>query len=98
MSDFPKGHAGVLEAPFPWFGGKRVVAPWVWSAMGDVDNYVEPFAGSLAVLLHRPPRHRRRAETVNDADHFLANFWRAIQRDGSRPIVSASPRSNRCLR
>ena len=51
----------VLQAPFVWFGGKRKVAAEVWDALGDVDNYVEPFAGSLAVLLGRPERHRRRA-------------------------------------
>ena len=34
-----------LKAPFIWFGGKRKVAPQVWAAIGDVDNYVEPFAG-----------------------------------------------------
>ena len=70
-----------MKAPFPWFGGKRRVAPLIWSAFGDVDNYVEPFAGSLAVLLERPAPHKRRAETVNDADQFLANFWRAVAHD-----------------
>jgi hypothetical protein len=53
----------------------------VWAALGDVDNYVEPFAGSLAVLLARPhDMHdgRRRASTINDADGFVANFWRAL--------------------
>jgi len=70
-----------VKAPFPWFGGKRRVAPLIWSAFGDVDNYVEPFAGSLAVLLARPTQHKARAETVNDADQFLANFWRAIAAD-----------------
>lgn len=44
-----------------------------------MDNFVEPFAGSLAVLLARPSGHKRRAETINDADKFLANFWRALQ-------------------
>jgi DNA adenine methylase len=69
-----------LKAPFIWFGGKRRVADQVWTALGDVDNYVEPFAGSLAVLLGRPHdmTARRRAETVNDADMYLANFWRAL--------------------
>jgi site-specific DNA-adenine methylase len=70
-----------MKAPFPWFGGKRRVAPWVWSALGDVDNYIEPFAGSLAVLLERPADHRMRCETVNDADSYVANFWRALQAD-----------------
>jgi len=73
-----------LKAPFVWFGGKRRVAAEVWTALGDVDNYVEPFAGSLAVLLGRPHDlldGQRRAETVNDADGFLANFWRALAHD-----------------
>jgi site-specific DNA-adenine methylase len=49
--------------------------------MGDVDNYVEPFAGSLAVLLGRPAAHTGRTETVNDKDAYLANFWRALAAD-----------------
>jgi DNA adenine methylase len=71
-----------VKAPFVWFGGKRKVAPQVWAALGDVDNYVEPFAGSLAVLLQRPPSTREKmTETVNDADGFLANFWRSLAAD-----------------
>jgi len=70
-----------MKAPFPWFGGKRRVAPEIWAAFGDVDNYVEPFAGSLAVLLERPAWHKARAETVNDRDQFVANFWRALAHD-----------------
>jgi hypothetical protein len=68
--------AAVLRAPFPWFGGKSRAAPLVWAALGDVSNYVEPFAGSLAVLLARPTTPR--VETVNDLDAYLANFWRAV--------------------
>ncbi len=70
-----------IKAPFPWFGGKSGAAPLVWHAFGDVGNYVEPFAGSLAVLLGRPARHKRRCETVNDLDCYLANFWRALRHD-----------------
>jgi len=68
-----------MKAPFPWFGGKRAVASDVWDALGDVQNYVEPFFGSGAVLLSRP--HAAQVETVNDKDSFLANFWRAVQAD-----------------
>ena len=71
----------MLKSPFVWFGGKRKVAGLVWDALGDVDNYVEPFLGSAAILLARPQKHRGRVETVNDADHFLANFWRALAAD-----------------
>lgn len=66
----------ILKAPFPWFGGKRRVAHIAWRAFGDVPNYVEPFAGSLAVMLGRPTVGK--IETVNDVDRMLANFWRAI--------------------
>ena len=68
-----------LVAPFPWFGGKRRRAADVWARFGDVANYVEPFAGSLAVLLGRP--HAPGVETVNDRDAYLCNFWRATQAD-----------------
>lgn len=68
-----------LKAPFPYFGGKSRVAAQVWARLGDVPNYVEPFFGSGAMLLARP--HTPRIETVNDADGFLANFWRAVQHD-----------------
>jgi len=73
-----------LKSPFVWFGGKRKVAAEVWGALGDCDNYVEPFAGSLAVLLGRPhdlTNGTRRVETVNDMDHYLSNFWRALAID-----------------
>lgn len=43
-----------VRAPFPWFGGKSRAADLVWARFGNVPNYVEPFAGSLAVLLARP--------------------------------------------
>lgn len=70
----------MLRAPFPWFGGKRKVAAEVWRRFGAVDNYVEPFFGSGAVLLGRPDPVTGN-ETINDLDGYVANFWRAIQRD-----------------
>lgn len=69
----------ILKAPFPWFGGKSRVARLVWNRFGNVPNYVEPFAGSLAVLLGRESAPR--VETVNDIDCWIANFWRALQAD-----------------
>ena len=48
-----------------------------------MDNYIEPFAGSLAVMLKRPhwPFEATRVETVNDKDAFVVNAWRAMQAD-----------------
>ena len=62
-----------------WFGGKSRAAGLIWPRFGDAPNYIEPFAGGLAVLLARP--HAPRVETVNDRDAYLANFWRAVQHD-----------------
>lgn len=69
------------KTPWPWFGGKSDAAPLAWEAMGDPDHYVEPFAGSLAVLLRRPHVANRsyHSETVNDLDGLLVNAWRAMQ-------------------
>ena len=71
--------AGTLAAPFPYFGGKALACSEVWRALGDVDNYVEPFAGSAAMLLGAPDG--KRIETINDADGFIVNFWRAVAAD-----------------
>ena len=72
-----------MQAPFPYFGGKSKAASTVWAAFGHVDNYVEPFAGSAAMLLAapEPAPGQSRVETLNDADGFIANFWRAVQAD-----------------
>ena len=68
-----------LAAPFPYFGGKRRAAATVWRALGDPSGYVEPFAGSAAILLARPAFKGRRVETINDLDGWLVNVWRALQ-------------------
>ena len=69
-----------LKAPFPYFGGKSSIAPEIWSRFGSVRNYVEPFAGSAAMLLARP-KPWDGTETINDADGMVSNFWRALQHD-----------------
>lgn len=69
-------NVGTLAAPFPYFGGKSGACEQVWQAFGSVDNYVEPFAGSAAMLLGAPDEER--IATINDKDGFVANFWRAI--------------------
>ena len=67
-----------LTAPYRYFGGKGGIARLVWRALGNPSHYIEPFCGSAAVLLAR--RHYRgRVETINDADGWLVNAWRAIR-------------------
>ena len=72
-----------IRAPFPiqtYFGGKSRIAPAVWERFGNVPRYVEPFAGSLAVLMARPVPFTGR-EIVNDSDGLLVNMWRALAAD-----------------
>lgn len=80
------------KAPFPYFGGKSKAAPVVWAALGDVAHYVEPFCGTMAVLLNRPHLANRPhySETVNDFDGLLVNAWRSIQLHPEATAVAAS--------
>ena len=82
-----KSIAGTLAAPFPYFGGKSLACETVWAAFGAVDNYVEPFCGSAAMLLGAPDG--KRTETINDADGFVANFWRAVAADAEAVAEAA---------
>lgn len=68
-----------LKAPFPYYGGKRRVADEVWEHFGVVERYIEPFAGSLAVLLANP--HPANMEVVCDTSGFICNFWRSVKND-----------------
>lgn len=48
-------------------------------------HYVEPFAGSLAVLLAKKPSKH---ETVNDLDGAIINFW-TVLRDRPEDLIRA---------
>jgi DNA adenine methylase len=65
-----------VKSPVPYFGGKATLAPWIVSQLPPHEHYVEPFAGSLSVLLAKAPSHM---ETVNDLDHDLMTFWRVLR-------------------
>lgn len=65
-----------LSSPFPYFGGKSAIADQVWDLIGSPKNYIEPFAGSMSVLLRRPSAGI--VETVNDTSQWICNFWRAV--------------------
>jgi hypothetical protein len=70
----------LFKSPYPYFGGKARVAKIVWQRFGAVQGYVEPFFGSGAVFLNRPPPIEG-TETINDADGMISNFWRSVQHD-----------------
>lgn len=81
-----------LHSPFPWFGAKGNVAAEIWARFGNPANYIEPFAGSLAVLLSRPVDHEwwSKNETVNDLDGNIANWHRAVSRAPDEVAAHAS--------
>ena len=85
---------GYYKPPFPYFGGKSAVAGLIWSALGDVKNYVEPFFGSGATLFLRPQVGA--IETINDADGFICNVWRAIKTDPDAVVEHADNQVSEC--
>lgn len=72
-----------IQPPFAYFGGKTTSARRIVAALPEHGHYVEPYAGSLAVLLAKP---QSRMETVNDLDGDLMVFWRALR---DRPLELA---------
>ncbi len=65
-----------LGAIAPWFGGKRTLAPVIVEALGAHKSYIEPFCGSMAVLMAKEPAGY---ETVNDLHGDLVNLAWCLQ-------------------
>ncbi len=59
----------------PWYGGKRTLAPEIIAELGPHRMYVEPFCGSLAVLMAKEPCS---SEIVNDLHGDAVNLARVI--------------------
>lgn len=65
-----------MKPAFSYYGGKGRLAPWIASLLPDHRVYVEPFAGSAAVLLaKRPSTH----EILNDVDGNVVTFFRVLR-------------------
>lgn len=69
----------LTSPPFAYYGGKTSIADRIVSLLPEHRHYVEPFAGSLAVLLAKP---RAQFETVNDLDEQIVTFWRVLRDRG----------------
>ncbi|MDR0534738.1 MAG: DNA adenine methylase [Puniceicoccales bacterium] len=61
---------------FGWYGGKFSHLGWLLPLLPECHHYCEPFAGSAAVLLNRPPSP---VETYNDIDGEVVNFFRTLR-------------------
>lgn len=64
----------VRTVPYP--GGKTSLAPWIVEHLPSHECYVEPFAGSAAVLAEK---ERSRVEVLNDADEMLVRAYRTLR-------------------
>lgn len=64
---------------FGWYGGKFSHLDWLLPLLPECHHYCEPFAGSAAVLINRPPSP---VETYNDLDGEVANFFRVLRDEG----------------
>src|SRR5262249_23224548 len=71
-----------MKSPVPYFGSKQRVAPWIVSLLPAHAHYVEPFGGSLSVLLAKQPAP---IETVNDLNRDLMTFWRTLREQPMHP-------------
>jgi len=65
-----------VKPPLAYFGGKTNLADRIVSLLPAHLHYVEPYGGSLAVLL---AKRRTKMETVNDLDAELMTFWRVLR-------------------
>lgn len=65
-----------VHSPLKYPGGKRYDAAWIVSHFPPHKHYVEPFAGSAAVLFASTQPDR--SEVLNDIDRKLANFWSVL--------------------
>lgn len=65
-----------IKSPIQYFGAKQQIAEKLVALMPDHLGYIEPFAGSLSVLLAKAPS---KIEVVNDLDGRLMTFWRVLR-------------------
>lgn len=70
-----------MKAIFKYPGSKWSIAKWIISFFPEHHSYLEPFAGSLAVLMNKPPSN---IETVNDLDGNVVNLFEWIRKDPER--------------
>lgn len=65
-----------MEPILKYPGAKWRLADWIISYFPEHESYLEPFAGSLAVFLNKPPA---RIETVNDLGGNIVRFFRTCR-------------------
>lgn len=82
---------------FGWYGGKYSHLDWLLPLLPPTTHYCEPFGGSGAVLINRPPSP---VETFNDIDGEIVNFFRVLRdhKDELLEAIGLTPFSREELR
>lgn len=62
-----------------YYGAKFAIAPWIIQHFPSHKFYVEPFAGSAAVLLQK---QRTKFEIYNDLDGEIVNYYQVLRDKG----------------
>jgi len=70
---------------FGWYGGKFSHLDWLLPLLPPCHHYCEPFGGSAAILLNRPPSP---VESYNDLDGEVVNFFRVL-REKKEKLIQA---------
>ena len=65
-----------MMPPITYYGAKVSTADEIIALFPEHDAYVEPFGGSLAVLLAKPVE---RMEVINDLSRDLMTFWQVLR-------------------
>jgi DNA adenine methylase len=65
-----------MRPPTNYYGGKGRLAPWIASLLPAHRTYLEPFAGSAAVLFAKRPSP---TEILNDLDGAVVNFFQVLR-------------------
>lgn len=65
-----------MRAPFPYYGAKGRLAPLIAGLLGAHRSYVEPFAGSAAVLFAKQAAPH---EVLNDRHDDVVAFFRVLR-------------------
>lgn len=81
-----------MNAVLKYPGAKNRLAHWICGHIPEHNVYLEPYAGSLAVLFNKEPSH---IETVNDLNGEVVNYFQVLRDHGEelRNLIRLTPYS-----
>lgn len=82
----------MLRSVLKYPGAKNRLAPWICEYIPEHKVYLEPYAGSLAVLFNKKRSH---IETVNDLHEEVVNYFRVIRDNAEelKKLIELTPYS-----